>query len=459
MLRRTCIVLVVLIVAVGVVEYVWRLTPLEVLRAIVTGEAPPEMAGLGGDKTVIRLGIAAWQMDEFPWAETIRRYEQAHGGQVEVRMTALPEGTMNSMLLFWASDHTDYDVIVAWADEEIHPFINYNWNTDNPARRSLLVNVTDYLSPEQLDRFVPVLFIGSSKTDPQTGRRNRYEIPWMAEVLALNYNKEFFKARGIEPVPRTWADVEAACAKLAGLKYKGVPVAPLAMNVSQNVYFGQNCYIPLLAAYKGAAGLADEQGRLDVSSPEAVRVFKTLKRWHQAGYITPNAMVNEAVEQDLRVMRAAMYSHWQSRGLWAVRDHGPDVIGLAATPGAAQAGTLVSTYGCIIPKASPSVRQAVDFAFEAICTDTYGFQSAVAASGKMPATKKMYERKDLPPGIAELGRSLDRGYFFPDPTNWPQCADILVVEFQRYLSGDVSSAEEALANVRRRMGEEVYAEK
>ena len=460
MLRRVCILLVVLIVAASVVEYVWRLTPLEQLQAILTGQAP-EATGpfAGGDKTIIRLGIASWQMDEFPWAETIAKYEQAHGGKIKIHISALPEGTFNSMLLFWASGYTEYDVIVAWADEEIHPFINYNWSTDDPARRSLIINVDEYLTPAQLANFVPALFGGCSRKDPQTGGINRYELPWMGEVLALNYNKEFFRQRGIEKVPQTWAEVADACEKLLGVEHEGAKAAPLAMNFSQTVFFGQNCYIPMLAAFKGARGVADANGRLDVESPEAVRVFETLKRWYDAGYISPNCMVNEAVEQDLRVMRAVMYPHWQSRGLWAVRDHGADVIGIAATPGAKQGGSLVSTYGCIIPKCSPVIRQAVDFCYEAFCTDTYGFQTAVAMSGKMPATKQTYQRKDLPPGIAELGQSLDRGYSFPDQVNWNQCADILVVEFQKYLTGRVPTAEAALANVRRRFSEEVYVEK
>jgi len=459
-LRRVCILLVVLIVAASVVEYVWRLTPLEQLRAIFTGKAP-EGAGpfAGGERTVIRLGIASWQMDEFPWAETIARYEKAHGGKIKIQTSALPEGTMNSMLLFWASGYTEYDVIVAWADEEIHPFINYNWNSEDPARRSLIINVDEYLTEAQLDSFVPALFGGCSRKDPQTGGVSRYELPWMGEVLALNYNKEFFRQRGIEKIPQSWAEVAQACEKLVGLEHKGAKVAPLAMNFSQTVFFGQNCYIPMLAAFKGGRGVADANGRLDVESPEAVRVFETLKRWYDAGYISSNCMVNEAIEQDLRVMRAAMYPHWQSRGLWAVRDHGPAVIGIAPTPGAKQGGSLVSTYGCIIPKCSPIIRQTVDFCYEAFCTDTYGFQTAVGMSGKMPATKQTYQRKDLPPGIAELGGSLDRGYSFPDQVNWNQCADILVVEFQKYLTGGVPTAEAALANVQRRFAEEVYVEK
>jgi len=462
MLRRICIVLIGLIVVVGVVEYVWHLTPLEQLIGVFSwarsGGAGSSRAA-GGAQTVIRLGIASWQMDEFPWQESIRRFEQAHDHKVRIRASALPEGTFNSMLLFWASGYTEYDAIVAWADEEIHPFINYNWNTDDPARRSLIINARDYLTPEQLDSFMPAMFGGSSRSDPQTGQVNLYELPWMGEVLALNYNKLFFRQRGIERPPRTWEEVEEVCEKLVGLEHEGVQVAPLAMNFSQTIFFAQNCYIPMLAAYKGGRGVTDEKGRLDVSSPEAVRVFETLKRWHAAGYVTPNCMINETVEQDLRVLRAAMYPHWQSRGLWAVRDHGPEVIGLAPTPGAQSAGSLVSTYGCIIPKCSPVIRETVDFCYETFCTDTYGFQTAVAASGKMPATKEMYTREDLPPGIAELGRSLNRGYSYPDPANWNQCADILVVEFQRYLADELTSAREALENARRRIAEEVYGEK
>ncbi|HUT35055.1 MAG TPA: extracellular solute-binding protein [Planctomycetota bacterium] len=469
MLRRLSLVAVLVIVLVSAVELLWDLTPLEQLTGVLGQAGRGEQVGEAA-ATVIRIGIAAWQMDEFPWEETIRRYEQAHAGKVRIRHSVLPEGSLNSILLLWAlQGRTRYDVVVAWADEEIHPFIDYNWNTTDPARRSLIINVRDYLAPEQLDAFAPALFGGCSRKDPQTGQTNLYELPWMGEVLALNYNRVFFKQRGIARPPQTWEEVEQVCQKLKGLTHNGVEVAPLAMVFAQGGFFAQNCYIPLLAAYKKGRGIVDERGRPDVASPEAVEVFKTLKRWHQAGYISPNCMVAESIEQDLRVLRAAMYPHWQSRGLWAVKDHGDDVIGIAPTPGAKAAGSLVCTYGCVIPKCSPVVRQAVEFCYETFCTDTYGFQTAVSkgwpdphrpgvlkGGGKMPATRAMYQRTDLPAGILELGRSLDKGYSYPDPANWGQCAEILAVEFQKYLSGATPTAEEALDSVRRRIAAEVY---
>jgi len=227
MLAKVCMVLLAIIVVVSVVEYVWDLTPLEqVSRAF------EDRAESAGGRTVIRLGIASWQLGEFPWAETIRKYERANP-DVDVRMSSLPEGSFNTMQAFWRYGHTPYDVVVAWADEEIHPFIHYHWSSPDPARRSLLVDVRDVLGPERFDTLMPGLCVGSSRVDPgdPAGKRKLYyEIPWMGEVLALNYNKQYFAKAGIDRAPRTWAEVEEACGKLKGLKVDGKEIAPIAMN-------------------------------------------------------------------------------------------------------------------------------------------------------------------------------------------------------------------------------------
>jgi len=463
MLRWVCLVITALVIAIGVLEYVWEATPLEMLRGDFG------KAGRDPSVTVIRLGIAAWEMREFPWRETIARYEAEQDGKVHFEITLLPEGAFNSLLLFWRAGHTEYDVVVAYADEEIQPFIDYNRTAKDPAKRALLINVRDYLTEEQMNTFVPALMDGSSRKDPETGEVFTYEIPWMGEVLALNYNKMFFKMAGIDKVPETWEEVEEACRKLKGLTYDGRKIAPISLYFDQKLpFFGQNCYIALLAAFKEGRGVEDEKGRLDISSPEAVRVFKTLKRWYKAGYVSETSFVGDDVEKDLRVMRSAMYAHWQSRGLWAVADQGADVIGIAPSPGMKDAGSLIETYGCIIPKCSPIKEKAAEICYEVFCTDRYGFQSGVAkgfmrdgkkvGGGKMPAPKTMYEDPELPAGIKKLGLALNRGYSFPDATNWRQYATILVVEFQKYLRDVTPTAEEALAITRRRFAEEVYDE-
>ncbi|HUU43312.1 MAG TPA: extracellular solute-binding protein [Planctomycetota bacterium] len=477
MLRWSCVILAVVIVALSVVEYVRGWTPLEVF----TGD----LATPGGetDVTVIRLGVAAWQVAEFPWDETIRRFEEdarARGLNVRIRMSILPGETLNSLLRFWGRfGHTGYDAIVAFADEEITPFIEYSAGSTDPAGRSLLVDVSDYLSADELDSFVPALTVGSSRVDPVTGKRHLYELPWMGEVLALNYNRKFFAERGVK-VPTTWlgpGGVEDACRKLKGLTFQGHDVAPLSMNFAQRGFFAQNSYIPMLAAFKRGRGVADADGRMDVSSPEAVHVFETLKRWYDAGYISDQAFVDQAVREDLQTQRSAMYAHWQSRGLWAVDKLGEDTIGIAPTPGAGErdpdtgkpVGSLVATYGVIVPRCSPVREQAVRVCYEVFCTDRYGFQSAVAkgfmlhgekkGGNKMPATKEIYRQPDLPAGIRDLRASLETGYFYPDVVNWPQCSEILVVEFQKYVRGEYPTAEDALAVVRKRYAEEVYSGK
>ena len=465
MLRWICLILLVVVVAVSVVEYVWRVTPLEMLMGKFGTDTD------GDDVLVIRIGVAAWETREFPWRETIRRYEETQEGKVRFDVKILPEENKNAILLSWANGMTDYDVVVAFADEEIHPFINYNRSHPDPDMRSLLVDVKKYLTPEQVESIARVYYHDSSRHYPDEPDNvvHYYEIPWMGEVMALNYNKTFFKDVGIARPPETWTEVEQACEKLKGMKHKGLEVAPLGMYWAQRFgWFIPNCYLGMLAEARGGKGVTDARGRLLIEGPEAVAVLERLKGWYEKGYITDLSFNSSALEQALRVQRTAMYCHWQSRGLWAVADLGADVIGIAPTPGMKGSGALISTYGCIFPRCSPVVREAVPICFEVFCTDRYGFQSGVSkgfmregkkvGGGKMPTPKTMYDEPDLPPGIAELGAALDKGYGIPDPSNLAQTNDIFVVEFQRYIRGKTKTAEEVLEIVRRRYAEEVYGE-
>jgi hypothetical protein len=198
-------------------------------------------------------------------------------------------------------------------------------------------------------------------------------------------------------------------------------------------------------------------------------VLETLKRWYEEGYITDLSFNSAELEQALRVERTAMYCHWQSRGLWAVADLGSDVIGIAPTPGMKRSGALISTYGCIFPKCSPVKEKAVPICYEAFCTDKYGFQSGVSkgftrdgkptGGGKMPTVRALYKDPEVPSGIRDLGADLDKGYGIPDPSNLKQTNDIFVVEFQKYVRGKTTTAQEVLDTVQKRFADEVYATK
>jgi len=464
MLRWICLILVVVIVALSVVEYVWRVTPLQ----LIMGDFGP---GAGdGDVLVIRIGVAAWETREFPWMETIRRYEATTGGKVRFDVKILPEENKNAIFLSWANGMTDYDVVVAFADEEIHPFINYNRSDADVDKRGLLVDVKKYLKKEDVESIVTAYYHDSSRRYPdEPGVVHYYEIPWMGEVMALNYNKKFFEARGIDKVPETWDEVADACEKLKGLKHDGLDVAPIGFFWAQRfAWFIPNCYLGMLAEARGDKGVTDEKGRLLIEGPEAVAVLERLKRWYEKGYVTDLSFSSGAIEQALRVQRTAMYCHWQSRGLWAVKDLGADVIGIAPIPGMKKSGALMSTYGCIFPRCSPVAEKAIPICYRVFCTDEFGFQSGVArgfmrdgkkvGGGKMPTPRAMYDAPDLPPGIAELGAGIDKGYGIPDPSNLQQLNDIFVVEFQKYIRGKTDTAEKVLEIVRKRWATEVYGE-
>ena len=465
MLRWSCIIAVIVIAVLCAIELLYEVSPLE----LITGESE-------SSENVIRIGVAAWQMLEFPWEEAIRRYEEEIPDGLRFSISILLEDSFNTLLLSWRRGYTDYDCVVAFADEEIHPFIRYNEDAADPKDRSLLLNVRDYLSAEQIDQIVPACWPGNSKLayPDKPDSLMSYEIPWMGEVMCLNYNRKFFSKVGLDPdkPPTTWDEVEAACRKLKGLKNKNkdgeeFDVAPLGMYFAQRQkWFIQNCYLGLLAEKLGR--VLDDEGRVELNGPEPAEVLRTLKRWYKEGYITDISFSGQAIEQALVVERTAMYCHWQSRGLWAVAELGEDIIGIAPTPGAKRAGSLMSTYGCIFPNSLKNKKKIVQACYEVFCTDKYGFQSGVSkgfirkgkkvGGGKMPAAKSIYDDPELPAGIANLRSGLDSGYAMPDPANMRQCTGIFVVEFQKYVRETPKrTAEETLEIVRKRFVEEVYA--
>jgi hypothetical protein len=140
---------------------------------------------------------------------------------------------------------------------------------------------------------------------------------------------------------------------------------------------------------------------------------------------------------------------------------------------------LVSCYGAIIPKASRSKQQAVQFAYECL---SYWIQPCVARTGKMPPVADFYDNgfeanphwlaalrsragspapawlqdviaaytdAGIPQWMVDLKPTLQKGYGFPDPMMWPKVRLALAIEFQRYLDGVHKRPADALAALRK----------
>ncbi|MEQ1769247.1 MAG: ABC transporter substrate-binding protein [Devosia sp.] len=86
-----------------------------------------------------------------------------------------------------------------------------------------LADITDQVAAAGLNDFNPK-FLDLGVKDGQT-----YMIPFSADVSALFYNKDIFKAAGLDPEapPKSWADFEAALQKIADAKLTAADGSPV----------------------------------------------------------------------------------------------------------------------------------------------------------------------------------------------------------------------------------------
>jgi multiple sugar transport system substrate-binding protein len=86
-----------------------------------------------------------------------------------------------------------------------------------------MTDITDKVTAAGLNDFNPK-FLDLGVKDGQT-----YMIPFSADVSALFYNKDIFKAAGLDPenTPKTWADFQAAMQKIADAKLTAADGSPV----------------------------------------------------------------------------------------------------------------------------------------------------------------------------------------------------------------------------------------
>jgi len=428
------------------------------------------------EKPVIRIACASWQKGELPFEAFIEAYHYLHP-EVRLELKIMPPQSENKLIMLWLKGRTPYDIVIAYADEEIHTFIEMG----------VLEDVQNLLTPEELDEFLPASMAGSSVVG-YDGKLHRYMIPFTVEMMCLNVRQDLLRKRGIETLPKTYDELYQIARRLKGLRSGPREVWPIAADFGQGIFFGQNFYIPMLADFTDGK-ITDEQGRLDIKSDAAAKVFETLRRWYEEGLVSPASTIPGQADRDFKGGLAVIYPHWQSRGQFVMRQFAgnPEIqVAIYPAPGAERAGSLVSCYGAFIPIACPNKRLAAKVAFELL---SHWIQPAVAASGKMPPIKSVYDhgfdknppwlekirqdfanvpRKDwplwlrqieqvyasaeMPDWMRRLRPSLLKGYSFPDVTMWGKVAPFLAITFQEWLRGDYGDdVRAALAKLQERV--------
>ena len=221
----------------------------------------------GGDKLVY---WAMWSEDE-PQAkvikEAISKYEKDTGVKVDVQFkgrTGQREGLEPAL-----SAKQQIDLF----DEDVNR-VNGSWG-------KYLLDLEDMAKDYESEHGNETLFKIARNAYGQThdGDDALHSIPYQPSIFGFFYNKTLFTKAGIESVPTTWEELDAACAKL-----KEAGIQPFNYSDKDNYHFEHLMSALALKAY--GTSIADDlaSDKEAYNGEKMVAIYQKMKDMIDAGY-------------------------------------------------------------------------------------------------------------------------------------------------------------------------------
>jgi len=172
-----------------------------------------ETAETGTDEKIVLtvFDAHAYGLDEY--AEMAAKFEEEHPGvTIEVQHAANDSAALLQSRVN-ADDIPDVFAVESGTNAQKYYEYAYNWNDDK----------------DVLDLFQPDSLAGGTDKDG-----NVMSLPWTYENAGLLYNKDLFEQAGINELPKTLDELEAACQKL-----EKIGVIPFALAAKDAWVMGQ----------------------------------------------------------------------------------------------------------------------------------------------------------------------------------------------------------------------------
>ncbi len=133
----------------------------------------------------------------------VRAFEKRHP-EIKIDLRIMPETDGITLMLPWRANTTPFDLLLITSNQSISPFVEGGF----------LQPLDDILKPELdaglLKEFLPGYLQYCKGTDPRTGQEKLYGLPWLGEIMALNYRKDMLAECGLheKDVPETYEQLE-----------------------------------------------------------------------------------------------------------------------------------------------------------------------------------------------------------------------------------------------------------
>ncbi|WP_029144766.1 extracellular solute-binding protein [Microbacterium luticocti] len=213
----------------------------------------------GGDSQTLELMVASYSDNtKAEWQQIIKDFEAQNKG-ITVNLDVESWNDINNVIKTRIQAGKQPDIL------NIDAFAGF-------ASDDLLYPAKDVVSAKTLDDFQPSFVQNASIDGTQWG------LPFIASARALFYNKDLFEKAGVTEPPKTWADMEAAAAKLkaAGVTPYGMPLGAEEAQAETAIWF-----------YGGGGGYGDAQ-KLTIDSPENVAAATEMQKFIKEGWTEAN---------------------------------------------------------------------------------------------------------------------------------------------------------------------------
>ena len=151
---------------------------------------------------------------------------------------------------------------------------------------NLVYQAEEYVSDALRRDFYPAFW--DNNIDPNL--KAVYQIPYGASVRALYYNKTILEQAGISAAPRTWAEVEAACAQIYS-HFNG-EVCPWGIDAAGAEGYSWAAYY----GWNNGGGYTDAGGAYTLNSQENVEALEWAYQLYQKGWTNPDPLVQSRDE-------------------------------------------------------------------------------------------------------------------------------------------------------------------
>ncbi|MBL0778153.1 MULTISPECIES: sugar ABC transporter substrate-binding protein [Streptomyces] len=269
-----------------------------------------------------------------------------------------------------------------------------------------------------------------------------YGVPWYVDTRVLYYRTDLAEKAGVDKAPTDWKELRAlasAYQKDAGTKW-GLSIQPSGLDTVQSFY-------PFL--YSAGGEIIDEDGKVVVDSPAAVRALKEYGAYFDKGLANKSVQPGYDVVKDFGNGRVPMFFG----GPWHVtllNEGQPDIEGkwaVAEVPADEASVSMAGGSSLTVSKDSPHKAAAEEFI--SYLTSTEGQADWYERTKDLPANTTAWESGALAddPALKVFEKQMKTAKASPTLANLSEVTDKVDQAIAQVTQGK-ATAEEALGKAK-----------